>query len=261
METNVKKRLSAGRILLVLSGLLLIADAVFVMGRSSMNLGVMLPLVAGIPLLLFGFFLPGVKKLVRRSRIVRAAAFLISLVYLLSALTFAVTTGLILFNSAEPADGADALIVLGGGIRGRTPTLSLKYRLDAAMEYLDRNPGTLAIVSGGRGADEEVSEAEVMRDYLAARGVPEDRIVMEDRSSSTEENFRFSKAIIDERIGKDAAVVFATNRFHVFRSELVAKREGLAAEGIPAHGVWYITPNDYMRECVAIVIYFLKGKI
>lgn len=261
METNVKKRFPLGRILLILSGLLLIADAVFVMGRISMNLGVMLPLVAGIPLLLIGLFLPGFRKLVKRSRIIRAIAFLISLVYLLSALAFAVTTGLILANSAEPADGADVVIVLGGGIRGRTPTLSLKYRLDAAKEYLDRNPDTVVILSGGRGSDEAVSEAEVMRDYLVSRGVPEERTIMEDRSSSTEENFRFSKAIIDERFGEGAVAVFATNRFHVFRSELVAKREGLSAEGIPAPGVWYITPNDYMRECVAIVIYFLKGKI
>ncbi|MBO4384800.1 MAG: YdcF family protein [Clostridia bacterium] len=261
MRTGKEKRFGLGRILLISSGIILIADALFVMSRISMNLGVMLPLLAGIPLLLFGLFLPGVRKLARKSRIVRAAAFLVSLVYLLSALTLTVTTGLILFNSAEPEDGADALIVLGGGIRGRSPSLTLKYRLDAAKEYADRNPDALIVLSGGQGPDETVSEAEVMRDYLLARGVPDERMIMEDASVSTEENFRFSKAIIDERIGSGAVVVFVTNRFHVFRSELVARHEGLDAEGIPARGVWYITPNDYMRECVAIVVYFVKGKI
>lgn len=261
MKNKSEKKPVIGRILLILSGALLIADAIFVMGRISMNLGVMLPLVAGIPLFLIGVFLPFVKKLVRKSRIVRAVFLLISLVYLFSAVVFSLTTSLILFNSTEPADGADALIVLGGGIRGNYPTLSLRYRLDAAKDYADRNPDTLVILSGGQGDDEEVPEADVMYRYLISQGVPAERIIKEDKSLSTEENFRYSKAIIDERIGSGANVVFCTNRFHVFRSELVAKREGLAAEGIPARGVWYIAPNDYMRECVAIAVYFVKGKI
>lgn len=246
---------------MILVGLLLIADSLFVMTRSSWTLGVMMPLVMGVPLLLIGLFLPGFKKLCKKSRFIRVLLFLVSLCYLLFCILFCVTTGLILANSTEPDGGADALIVLGGGIRGDQPTLTLKYRLDAAKGYLDRNPDTVVIVSGGQGPDEAVSEAEVMKNYLIRAGIDEGRIIMEDKSESTEENFRFSKRIIDERFGSGAKVVFATTRFHVFRSELVAKKEGVPSEGIPAKGVWYITFNDYLRECVGISLYFVTGKI
>ena len=241
-------------------GLILIADTVFVSTRSSMNLGVMLPAMIGAPMLLIGLAMPIVKKLTRKSRFIRVIAFIVSLVYLLGFTLIFVTTGLILVNSSEPDDGADVLIVLGGGIRGRTPTLTLKYRLDSAYEYLERNPATVVIVSGGQGDDEVCPESEVMKSYLVGRGISGDRIIEENESKSTEENFRFSKAITDE-LFPGGTVVFTTTRFHVFRSELVAKKEGLNAEGIPAKGVWYITPNDYLRECAAITVYFLKGKI
>ena len=260
MEKKEKRKTAAGMILFITIGAALIADSLFVMTRSSMNLGVMLPLLIGAPLFLLGIFLPLVKKLTKKSRFIRVIAFLLSLLYLIGGVVFLFTTGLILVNSSQPDDGADVLIVLGGGIRGETPTLTLKYRLDSACDYLERNPGTVAIVSGGQGGDEICPESRVMKAYLAARGIDPDRIIEESSSKSTEENFRFSKAIIDERFG-ECTVVFTTTRFHVFRSELVAKKEGLDAEGIPAKGVWYITPNDYLRECVAITVYFLKGKI
>lgn len=260
MEKNKKTSFSAARPIFTALGLILIADTLFVRTRSSMNLGVMLPLLIGAPLLLIGLFYPLIKKLTKKSRVIRAVAVFVSVVYLLGFLLIAVTTGLILINSSEPDDGADVLIVLGGGIRGRTPTLTLKYRLDTACDYLERNPETVVIVSGGQGKDEVCPESEVMRDYLIARGISAERIIEEDRSTSTEENFRFSKRIIDERFG-DCTAVFTTTRFHVYRSELVAKKEGLAAEGVPAPGVWYITPNDYLRECAAITVYFITGKI
>ncbi|MBO4849251.1 MAG: YdcF family protein [Clostridia bacterium] len=263
METaKLKKGYSpVGRALLILAGVAGIWDTAFVLTRSSVNLGVLMPAVLGAPLLVIGLFLPLFKKLCAKSRVFRALAFLVSLAYALFGLLFAVTTGLILANSTEPEDGADAVIVLGSGIRGNTPTLTLRYRLDAALDYLERNPGCTAVVSGGQGPGESVSEASVMRSWLISRGIPEERIIVEDRSLSTEENFMFSSGLIRDDIGPDAKIVFATTRFHVFRSERTARSLGIEAEGIPAKGVWYITPNDYLRECAAIVSYFLTGRI
>lgn len=261
MEQKKKKGGFIGRALMVSAGGLLILDTLFVLTRSSPNLGVIMPAIIGAPLFLIGVFLPLFKKLCKRSRIIRAAAFMLSLAYLLSALTFAVTTSLILINSSEPDGGADALIILGGGIRGNSPTLTLRYRLDRAIEYLEDHPDTCAVVSGGQGQDEVVSEAAVMRAYLEAHGVAGDRILVEDRSESTSENFIFSKALIDDRLGKDAAISFVTTRFHVFRAERVAAKLGVDAQGVPARGVWYITFNDYLRECAAVIVYFLRGDI
>ena len=257
----VQKKRPVLRILLIAFGLLLIADTAFAMTRCSIGLGIIMPAILGLPLLAVGLFLPAFRRACSKSRLFRALAFMLSLAYALFGAVFALTTTLILANSSSPSNGADALIVLGGGIRGTGPTLILKYRLDAAKEYLDRNPDTLCIVSGGKGCDEVCSEAEVMRNYLVLRGVDEARIVMEDASLSTEENFIYSKRIIDRRLGTDAGIVFVTTRFHVFRSERVAKRLGIEAEGVPSRGVWYIAPNDYLRECAAIVGYFLTGRI
>lgn len=249
------------RALFIISGLALMLDTAFVLTRSSLTFGVMMPFIIGLPLFVIGVFMPLFIKLCGKSRFFRALAFLGSLAYALFAALFTLTTILILANSSAPADGADALIVLGGGIRGASPTLTLKYRLDAALFYLERNPETVAVVSGGQGRDEIVSEAEVMRDYLVSHGVDPQRIISEDKSLSTEENFLFSKPIIDAALGEDAEIVFTTTRFHVFRSERAARKLGIETEGIPAKGVWYITFNDYLRECAAITAYFLTGRI
>ena len=243
----------------ILTGGFLVADTLFVLTRCYVNLGVLMPAIIGAPLILIGLCMPLLKKLCKKSRFVRAIAFLVSLAYLLFGLLFTVTTGLILISSASPAPNADAVIVLGSGIRGTGPSLTLKYRLDAAYDYIADSPDSLVIVSGGQGPDEVVSEASVMKEYLVRRGVDPERIVLEDRSESTQENFLFSKEIVDERLGDGARVVFVTTRFHVFRAERVAAKLGLDAQGVPAKGVWYITLNDYLRECAAITAYWLRG--
>ena len=250
-----------GRILMITAGGLLVIDSLFVMTRSNMNLGVILPAVIGLPLLVIGLLLPFFKRLCKRYRIIKALAFMLSLGYAALALLLCVTTALILVNSGEPAEEADALIVLGGGIRGNTPTLTLKYRLDRAADYLEKHPDCIAVVSGGQGGDEIVTEASVMRSYLISHGVGEDRILSEEASKSTEENFMFSKALIESEKGADARTVFVTTGFHVYRAERVARKLGIEAQGIPAKGVWYLTLNDYMREGLALAAYFVTGKI
>ena len=109
------------------------------------------------------------------------------------------------------------MIVLGCAVRGERVSLTLARRLDAALSYLEQNPEACVVVSGGQGAGEHISEAEAMHRYLTERGIAESRILLEDKSMSTLENFRFSKALIDEAIGPDAKLVFVTTRFHVFR--------------------------------------------
>lgn len=260
-ERLVKKSFPFGRLAMITAGGLLVIDTLFVMTRSNLNLGVVMPAIIGFPLLAIGILLPLFKKACKKSKLFRALAFLLSLVYAVFALAFAFTSTLILVNSAEPSGEADALIVLGGGIRGDQPTITLRRRLERAAEYLEEHPSCVCIVSGGMGGDETVSEASVMRSWLVSHGIGEARILTEEESKSTEENFIFSKRIADRVLGEDAKLVFVTTRFHVFRAERTAARLGIEAEGIPAPGVWYITFNDYLRECAAITAYWLTGKI
>ena len=249
------------RSLLITAGGLLVIDSLFVLTRSTPNLGTLLPMILGAPLVLCGLLLPWLTKLFKKSRLIKALSITAAAFYALMAIVFGVCFCLIQGAASEPEYKADALIVLGGGIRGNVPTLTLRYRLEKAAEYLKANPDCICIVSGGKGSDEQFSEAEVMRGWLISEGVEKERIIAEDRSSSTKENFEFSHSIIEERVGRGARTVFVTTRFHVFRSERVAAKLGIEAEGIPAKGVWYISFNDYLRESIAITAYWLSGKI
>ena len=153
------------------------------------------------------------------------------------------------------------LIVLGCAVRNGRPSLTLRYRLDAALHYLANSPDTTVIVSGGKGPQESVSEARAMADYLVARGIDPARIILEDKSTSTYENFKFCKAILDERFHPASTVAFVTTGFHVYRSRRVAAMHGIAAGGIPAKDIWYSAPNNYLREGLAVIAYTLTGKL
>ncbi len=93
---------------------------------------------------------------------------------------------------------ADYLIILGARVKGSVPSLSLQYRIDKAAEYLSANKQTVAIVSGGKGPGEEISEAKAMQQGLIAQGIEEARIMMEDKSTTTHENIVFSKELIPD---------------------------------------------------------------
>lgn len=106
----------------------------------------------------------------------------------------------------------DYIIILGAGLQGTKPTPLLRGRIDKAVDLWNRqHRHGLFIVSGGQGADEQISEAEAMKRYLVEeRGVPGDRIIKEDRSTTTLENLRNSKVIMDERCGLSDAITSQT---------------------------------------------------
>ena len=156
---------------------------------------------------------------------------------------------------------ADAVIVLGAGVNGTEPSLSLRTRLDKAVDYLERWPDIPAVLTGGTGYGEEISEAQCMYDYLTEYGVEADRLILEDRASNTAENFAFSWELLTEA-GVDPAegrVAVVTNDFHIARSELIAAREGYGdVAGIPAPLPWvHLEINYTLREAFAMVKTFL----
>ena len=157
-------------------------------------------------------------------------------------------------NSAIPVD---AVIVLGAGVNGETPSAALQSRIDAAAEYLQYHPGVPVVLSGGQGTGEAVSEAEAMYRALSGRGGLDGvRWVLEERSTSTAENFRFSKALLQEQgLDTDTAVIAVlTNDFHCFRAHLIAQRQGLRIVDVPAElPWWWLTANYYVREAFAVV--------
>ncbi|WP_239256492.1 YdcF family protein [Listeria ilorinensis] len=159
-----------------------------------------------------------------------------------------------------PRKNQDFIIVLGSGLIGdRVPPL-LASRLDRAIQFRAKQiakTGKQAtiIVSGGQGPDELISEAEAMRLYLLEKGIPEEYILMEDQSTNTLENMRFSKRIMDEIMGKYNSI-FSTNNFHLFRASLYAKKAGLKSQGIGSKTATYYMPNALIREFIAIVVMY-----
>lgn len=156
-----------------------------------------------------------------------------------------------------PETGADWIIVLGAQVRGNTVTDSLKRRLDAAVSYLEHSPHTMVIVSGGQGVGESISEAEAMAAYLIKCAVCPERIFQEDRSASTRENLRLSGKYIDK--GKDR-VGIVTNNFHIYRSCVLARREGYKnIIMIPAGSNPVFQINYLVREFFAVVRIWLTS--
>lgn len=253
--------MSALRFIFIALGILGVGDTLAVSAFSNMNAGTLLPGVLGLPLLLIGIFYPAAARFFSGG-FGTVLKWLLIAGYSAYALILLVTVPWIYTEGHRtPETGADALIVLGCGVRGERVSLTLARRMDAAIEYALENPETLVILSGGQGQGEDITEAEAMRRYAVSHGLDESRIVLEEESDSTYTNFANSKRIIEERLGAGAKTVFVTTRFHVLRAERVARAMGLDAEGIGVRGVSYITPNDYMRESLVIIYYYLTGRI
>ena len=147
----------------------------------------------------------------------------------------------------------DCVLVLGCGIRGETLLPTLQLRLDKCMEYLQRNPSALVVVSGGQGRNESISEAEAMKRYLVSKGVNVAQIVEENRSRSTEQNFQYSKELIDSVLHSNYSVACITSNYHAYRAEKVSAAAGLPITQYHSGSLWYLYPSAYFREMLSIL--------
>jgi len=151
----------------------------------------------------------------------------------------------------------DHMIVLGAGLEGDQVSKRLKLRLDKALDALKMNQEMIAIVSGGQGSDELISEAEAMKRYLVEAGIEEGNIIKEDKSTSTYQNFLRSNAIIDKRM-KSRNRLIVTSDFHVFRSTFIAKSMGWHTQAICSKSEPHVLSNYLIREIPAVVNDYLK---
>lgn len=168
---------------------------------------------------------------------------------------FFIVEGCIISQMHEKGEAElDYIIVLGAQVRESGPSAALKYRLDEAVEYLEDNPKTICIVSGGQGANEPYSEAEGMAQYLKEQGIDASRILLEDKSLNTEQNMEYSKALIKD----GASVGIITNDFHLFRAKQIARKYGLDNTcGIAAKSTPVYLPNNMLREFLAEIKFLM----
>ncbi len=148
---------------------------------------------------------------------------------------------------------SDTIIVLGAKLIGNQPSTMLRLRLDEAVHLYNEGYAPTVIVSGAQGQDEIASEASIMHDYLAAKGIPSDKIYVEDKSYNTYQNLLNSKTIMREHGLRQAIIV--SNASHIRRSLVLAQQLGIEASGSPAPMAdnAYLTAKQYAREGAAML--------
>ena len=242
--------------ILTVLGVLTIIYAILMATMSNFNVGIVIVLLIGI-VLAFSKFIRTRLSQIKKRWVVN----LIKIVFVaIVVVVIGIVSMLIYFGANETATfDEDAVIVLGAGIHGEKVSLTLKLRLDRAVEYWNENPDSIIVVTGGQGPQEDIPEALAMQRYLIANGIPEDVIVMEDKSTSTLENFENAKVILDDRFDDEYETAFITNSFHVYRAGKIATLAGLDSNSFPADTVWYTTPVVYAREVLVVLKSWVLG--
>lgn len=223
--------------------------------RRILNIGNAVGIVLCVCVILYALFLPSVHRWIyifwqkRIGKIILgifAAGIIVGVV-----LVIVMTTLMITAANTKPDSNA-TVVVLGCKVYGERPSITLEERLKAALKYLNANPDSACIVSGGQGADETISEAECMYLYLVNNGIAPDRIYKEDKSTTTRENLAFSYEIIKEH-GLEEQIAIATNNFHEYRAGKVADSLGLEHGAVSGDTALWLLPTYYARELLAIL--------
>lgn len=169
----------------------------------------------------------------------------LAIYFILVMIMYTITLSLNLVHFRTPK--LDYIVVLGAGLNGREVTPLLAARIDRAIKVYRKRPATKLIMSGGKGPDEVISEAEAMQNYALKQGVPKKDVILEDRSTTTYENITFSHKLMQQ----NAKFGIATNSFHVYRALVIAKKAGYKCVGFGAKTRWYFTLNAFIREFIA----------
>ena len=155
----------------------------------------------------------------------------------------------------------DYVVVLGAKVRESGPSVSLWDRIYGAYDYMEEHPDAIAIVSGGQGADEPMSEGQAMYDELVKLGIDPERIWIEDKATSTWENLNFSLDLIEEKTGqRPEKLGVVSSEYHLFRASLFARECGVDFVGIPAHTSRPSQMiNHFMREVAGVWHFLILG--
>lgn len=159
-------------------------------------------------------------------------------------------------NDQPPVDAT--VVLLGCQVVGETPSLILTDRCDKAIEYLNAHPHVKCIATGGVGNRATISEAQAAFNYMTARGIAPDRIVLEEQATNTSENLRFSAEIMEEQ-GLPKTVAIVSDDFHQWRGAYFAEQNGLTPYAIGCTTRLAMAPGYWAREVAAVYKALLLG--
>lgn len=180
---------------------------------------------------------------------------IMKIVFFIGMAVFILIEGAIIMYPKKNIDNSDYVVILGAGLRGDSITATLRDRLNATIDYVNKsNFDGKIVVSGGQGPGESITEAEAMKKYLISNGI-KNNIIMEDKATNTFENFKFSKEKIKNITGNSIdnyKVKVITTDFHVLRSSILAKRNNYDnVTFYSSNTKWYLVPTLYAREFFA----------
>ena len=229
------------RIILITLGILALLNGVLYTMITRVNIGSTILIFLSICVVTYAIFFKRIPKVI----------------HIISLILCIIPTLFILFlmiygNTGNVEHDEDVIIVMGAGVQGERVSLILARRLDRAIEYLNMNPNAMVIVCGGLGDRATITEAEAMRRYLVARGISDERIIKEDKSTTSYENLLFAREILEKYFPDGFRAVVTTSDFHLFRTIFVASNVGIQANRLGAITEWYAQPSSYMRELFAI---------
>ena len=230
------------RIILFTLGILLLINVVFMYTVANPNVAYHLLVVIAVIMMVYSVFL---KKIPRKVHIITGIAAFIPFIF---------TLFLFGYGNVSNADYTeDVVIVLGAGVRGELVSRPLAARLNTAVEYWNRNPNAYIVTTGGLGNLATITEAEAMARFLTARGIPREKIILEEYSTSTYENLSFAREILEEKFPDGFSSVVITNDFHIYRAVRTARRAGIEPNRIGAYTDWYAWTVNYLREMLAVI--------
>lgn len=157
------------------------------------------------------------------------------------------------------ADGSnDYAIVLGAKVKeGNIPSLALKFRLESALAYANKYPHVTLVLSGGQGDDEDIEEAVVMKNFLLENGIAEERLIIEDQSTSTYENLLFSKELLPDNV---KSITIITSDYHLQRAKILAKKLEWKTDVVAAQTPEVVEAKVRLRERAALLKTYIVGK-
>ncbi len=239
------------------AGLFLLADGLFLTAITNFNTGNILVLLAGVLFTAYGIWHKKIREKTAGG-VLRIVKYVIIAVLLaeLCLIGFLAYMG----HRDSVSYEEDALVVLGAAVHGDQVSRSLAHRLDRAAEYAEKNPGAVIVVTGGQGPQEDVTEAAAMETYLIGKGVSRERMIKEERATSTYENFKFSFSLLRDKFGDSYTCAYITNGFHLYRAGKIADSAGVQAQGLGAATDWYMAPASYLRESLALIKFWLLGR-
>lgn len=226
------------------------------------NIGNIAGILISLCFIIAGIFLDHILsliKMLRRNRKKRILFDSFSAAVIAIILCFSTALGAVIASSSTNAEDEETVIVLGCAVYGNKASIMLTSRVNAACKYLRKNKKAVAVLSGGKGEGENISEAECMYDLMIQMGIDKERLYIEDKSTNTNENIEYSLEIIKKN-NLSESIAIATSDYHLKRATMIAEKNGIKdAKRISASTGLFAVPTFYLRDTLGVIKEFVAG--